>query len=346
MTPCLVSSDPLVPAVGVDPDTIVRLVRRVCSDVRVDPSLMELRLHYLGDGGADLTVELQQLTKDLGPLLAAPAEIAVLWTPPLEESSRSLFYAGPNQLECEQLRAQRAVTLALEGLRSAGLDATQRRLVMQGLRTLGPAAAPAQGASDTNSVHEFAFDVFLRGAVRVRATTQKAAIAMLRRRLDAVQARVDEGTAVADPLAMEISLADDIQQPVAYEVDGREIQYRESADPDTLVGIFGDTIDAFEGEEQSVRQEHAALIGRMDRAWKQFQGQVLTPKELAQQWLPPDGRWRQASSVSDSAAGTAEFLFRDSDTPGREFVVTIEHGRVVEAEPLNDASMRERPRSA
>lgn len=111
---------------------------------------------------------------------------------------------------------------------------------------------------------EYAFDVILRGAIRVNADTELAAREVLAQVMDAAECNAGAWPDGA-PVLFEASLAADIHSPALYEVDGEAIEegHGTRLASDTLLGLFCDSLAAWEDEEEAVRAEHAALIESM-----------------------------------------------------------------------------------
>lgn len=105
-------------------------------------------------------------------------------------------------------------------------DKTNAVAARDALRVKFPAlaAVAAECAPGNDTIHEYAFDITLTGAVRVKACDEETARRHLAERLDCADANLGcwmDGT----PILAEVSLApeDDGGAPRLYEIDGESV---------------------------------------------------------------------------------------------------------------------------
>jgi len=76
---------------------------------------------------------------------------------------------------------------------------------------------------EPKEIHEYAFDVELKAAIRVRATSETEAREMLRAHIDANNANLGAWPN-GDPILVEVSLAlNEEKEGIVYEIDGEPV---------------------------------------------------------------------------------------------------------------------------
>lgn len=116
-----------------------------------------------------------------------------------------------------------------------------------------PASQPLPASTPS---HEYAFDVKLQGAVRFRADNEGEARRLLGKYLDSANTNFGEQDN-GDPLLGEVSIIGSAGEANLYEIDGNPAT---SPTMNELVEALSDSLIAWEGEEDSVKEEHEELI--------------------------------------------------------------------------------------
>ena len=108
-----------------------------------------------------------------------------------------------------------------------------------------------------STTKEFAFDITLAAAIRVTAESHDAAVAMLRKALDAADSNLGAWPN-GSPILAECSLRG---VPSLFEIDGDDASQNALGAPyERLVNTLTASLSAWEDEEDSVKEEHAELI--------------------------------------------------------------------------------------
>jgi hypothetical protein len=122
-----------------------------------------------------------------------------------------------------------------------------------------------------SSLKNFSFDLTLAGAVRVAAPTQADAEKLLKERINAVGISFGEGST---KIVGECSL---VGEPSVFLIDGEDVDSPKGTPLDIALNMLRETLSVWEGEEESVKDEHDAHIEEIRDVLRSFGDEIETP---------------------------------------------------------------------